>query len=36
MEMQWWIWLVFGIALILLLRFRQRGLFPELNQKAPA
>jgi branched-chain amino acid transport system permease protein len=25
-----------GIALILLLRFRQRGLFPELNQKAPA
>ena len=25
-----------GIALILLLRFRQRGIFPERNQKAPA
>ncbi|WP_198374887.1 branched-chain amino acid ABC transporter permease [Neoroseomonas rubea] len=25
-----------GVALILLLRFRQRGIFPELNQKAPA
>lgn len=25
-----------GVALILLLRFRQRGIFPERNQKAPA